>query len=184
MFVEKFKVLLIPSGGIQAVDFPAPQDTLIRLRQGLKLWHTGAYDMVLVTGGTFNPQWIQTRPAAHIMRDWLVNNGVDPECILVEDKSVDTFENVNNSVAVLMDADAWPAEITVVTQWQHATRLATSFLYGHHIWIKTFGLHYPISLRTALNEYLFMAYHLLDPSGKGRLASHNRETRRQLTLTT
>ncbi|MDD5217882.1 MAG: YdcF family protein [Candidatus Omnitrophica bacterium] len=183
MFVIQPKILLIPSCGIQPVDFPSPQDTLIRLRQGLKLWRMAAYDTILVTGGIFHPHWIQTRPAAHIMRDWLINQGVPEDYILTEDKSVDTFENVNNSVGVLMEADAWPAEITVVTQWQHALRFATTFLYGHGVWIKTFGLHYPVSLTTSLNECLFIAYHLLDPTGKGRLAARNRESRRQDALT-
>lgn len=172
-------ILLIPSCGIEPVDHLSSKDTLIRLMHGLAEWQSRQYDLILVTGGVFNPRFVQTRPAGQLMKDWLVAMGIREDIILTENKSLDTFENVKYGIEVLQDNNAWPADITVVTQWQHAVRFATTFLLGYKIKIRLCPAHYPISTKTALNEYFFMAYHLFDPKGNGLLAKHNRALRRE-----
>ncbi len=180
--LNKPKILLIPSCGIQPVDFPS-RDTLIRLLQGQIHWQIGGFDLILLTGGIFNPRFVQTRPASHIMKDWLIGRGILEDFILTEDKSVDTYENIQFGLDVLGVNDLLPADITVLSQWQHARRFQISFFLGYGIYVHTIPLHYDISPRTALNEWLFMACHVLDPKGKGLLAARNREMRHQQALT-
>lgn len=183
------EVLFIPSCGIEPTDKLSPQDTLIRLFHGLCLWESGAYKMILVTGGLSYSPFVQTKPASHLMRDWLISRGVHPDCILVEDKSVDTFESIKFGLQVLHERMTMhllgeqvelPVDITVVTHRQHARRYWVSFKLGYGIRIQLANLDYEIPPATALEEWFCLAYHLFDPKGKGPLARHNRTYLKQL----
>ncbi len=183
------EVLFIPSCGIEPTDKLSPQDTLIRLFHGLCLWESGDYKMILVTGGFSYSPFVQTKPASHIMRDWLIGRGVNPDCILVEDQSVDTFESIKfglqtlrqrMTIELLGEQVKLPVDITVVTHRQHARRYWVSFKLGYGINVRLANLDYQVPSMVALEEWLCLAYHLLDPKGKGPLARNNRTYLKQL----
>lgn len=173
------EVLLIPSCGIESVDQLSPKDTLLRLRHGLSLWESETYHMILVTGGISYSPFVQTRPASHIMRDWLIGRGVKPDFILTEDRSVDTFESIKLGLRILDDLEV-PFNITVVTHRKQARRFWISFLLGYGIRVRLAKLDYKTPPMIALEEWLCLSYHLIDPKGKGPLARVNRNYLNQL----
>lgn len=170
------KVLFVPSAGINPVNGLPPENTLARCKAGLKLWLTGKYDLILATGGVFNPPHVQTRPAGELMKEWFIVQGVPKESVLAENKSLDTFENVYCGLEMLF-AYGRP-EITVVTQWQHALRFWVTFRLGYGISVKLAPISYPLSWREHLHEFFSFLYHLHDPRGIGNLAVKNRLARR------
>ncbi len=173
-------VLMIPAGGIDPVDQPGKADTLPRLEAGLEAWASGRFHYILVCGGIFLPQNIQTRAAADIMADWLVEHGIRRVAIITEDRSVDTFENVNFGIAALQRVGIEKPTISVCSHALHAVRTCIS-LDAHEIATDTNRCaNYSISWKILLMEIGFVLYHWLDPLGKGWLARRNCAKRRQV----
>jgi uncharacterized SAM-binding protein YcdF (DUF218 family) len=173
------KILMIPAGGIDKTNFPGKKDTIPRLRAGLALWQTGQFDKVLVCGGIFLPPAIQTKPAATIMKDWLRKRRVPETAIIVEAKSLDTFENASFGLHALRAAGIKNPEITVCTHWQHAIRLKMA-LKTLGAKVKTHGLKYPVSAATWFGEWFMIAYHFFDKKGTGSIARNNRAKRKAM----
>ncbi|MBR5682350.1 MAG: YdcF family protein [Ruminococcus sp.] len=73
---------------------------------------------VVVSGGKGEDESISE---AQCMRDWLVGNGIAPERIYMEDKSVNTEENLSFSKKII-DENGLPADITIVTDGFHQLR--------------------------------------------------------------
>ena len=168
-------ILMIPAGEIAAKNNLSKKDTLIRCEEGLQIirQNNGTYTKVIVSGGIFNSPKIQTKPASKLMANWFIKNGILPTRIICEDKSQDTFENVRFTIEKLKKEGITNPEITIVTQWQHAIRFRLCFsAYG--IKIKTRSLHYPVSLKTWIKEWLFIAYHIYDRKGTKFFARKNR----------
>lgn len=69
-----------------------------RLRAALDLYRMGFVDYFIVSGGRGNDE---TVAEASSMKRFLVLNGVDPDLILREMASVDTWENLRNSQQVM-----------------------------------------------------------------------------------
>jgi uncharacterized SAM-binding protein YcdF (DUF218 family) len=68
------------------------EDSLRRCRHAARLYHQGRPCPVLVSGGRVGPD--SPEPAcARLMRDALVERGVRPEDLIVEDVSRNTYEN-------------------------------------------------------------------------------------------
>ncbi|WP_295085847.1 YdcF family protein [Ruminococcus sp.] len=78
--------------------------------------HQSVY--VVVSGGKGEDESISE---AQCMRDWLVGNGITPERIFMEDKSVNTEENLSFSKAII-DEKGLPSNITIVTDGFHQLR--------------------------------------------------------------
>ncbi|MDO5022252.1 MAG: YdcF family protein [Eubacteriales bacterium] len=70
---------------------------------------------IVVTGGQGKDE---PRPEAHVMFDWLVQNGVPKEHILQEDKSKSTKENIKNALALLSENTT----VAIVTSDYHLPR--------------------------------------------------------------
>lgn len=170
------KILLIPAGEIDELDRLSPKNTLIRCMTGLRLWKSGEYDRIIVSGGLFMPHSIQTSSAAHLMKEWLIKHGVNRNLIIVEGLSVDTFTNTQNSVAIIKLLKMDKCVIVVVTQWQHAIRFWITFrAYG--IKIKLKALFYHVSFKIFIQECGYIIYHLMHPKGNGKWAKRLREER-------
>jgi len=170
------KVLLVPCGGISAKNQISSKDTLPRCLKALELWQTGQYDRIVVTGGIFLPQHIQTVPAGEIMRQWFEKQGIEHDKILVENKSLDTYENVRYVLDKLKEREIENPEITLVTQWQHSWRFWLTFRsYG--IKIKRHKVKFKISWLTWLLEFAFIFIHLIDPKGIWFFGRINRKKR-------
>jgi uncharacterized SAM-binding protein YcdF (DUF218 family) len=85
-----------PTGSEAAMD----EDSLRRCRHAARLYHQGGPCPVLVSGGKVDPD--SPEPAcARLMRDRLVELGVRPEDLIVEDASRNTYENAVESGTLL-----------------------------------------------------------------------------------
>ncbi len=181
---NRTRILFVPAELIVAKIRPSV-NTLHRLKRALELWETRDYDYVVVSGGKFLSPVVQTEPAAQIMADWLFHYGVQADRVIIENQSLDTFENIKLSVKAIAercgtDRSTW--EITVVTQWQHMERFAVSFKSIFGITIKLVPLNYPMPFFGKLMEYVMIIYHYYDAHGVGMVARSNRDKRRQAAL--
>lgn len=75
---------------------------------------------VVVSGGTGEGQRYSE---AEVMRDYLVEKGVDADRILMEEHSADTYENLRNSFAVL-DGHGGYSAVTIISNGFHQMRAA------------------------------------------------------------
>lgn len=181
--VSSMRVLLIPSCQVgPGLNELHPKDALLRLERGLKLWRMGNFDRILVMGGLFNPPQVQTVAAAELMAAWLVGKGVSRKCILCETVSRDTYENIRMGLTVLRLAGFARADLTVVTQWQHALRIWITFLLGYGRLVHLVPMWYPIPWGTWAFECVFIFHHLLFP--RGDLSPLSRWHRAKLTALT
>jgi len=172
------RILLVPAGGISDKNQLAPNDTLPRCLAALEIWKEGNYDYLVVCGGIFLPPTIQTNPAAEIMKKWFIRQRVSADRLMVEGKSLDTFENVKFVLELLAENKIEKPEITVVSQWQHTLRFKRTFKsYG--VKIKRHPLHYKVGIKTWLMEWAFILIHLIDPKGAGFFGRLNRKRRNQ-----
>lgn len=175
------KVLFVPSSGVSALN-RLRKDTLRRCKRGLRLWQSGRYDYLLLSGGIFNPPNIQTVPASLLMRNWFLAHSVDGSKIITEEESLDTFENVKFGIKELEEKGLSVAKIAVVSQWQHVIfRIFPIFLLGYGRLIRPHPMWYFASIkdffREAIAILIFILYCLmLDPKGE-KFLSHKRRQR-------
>ncbi|MFT4108263.1 YdcF family protein [Propionicimonas sp.] len=96
-----------------------------RLRRGRQVFERlaarGVPPRVMVTSGGQGPD--EPVAEATAMAEYLVSDGLPPECVLAEDRSRNTEENLANTAALLADR-AITGPIAVVTSDFHAFRAA------------------------------------------------------------
>lgn len=94
-------------------------DLLIkRLKLTLKLLKEEKIDKVILSGGC--PVSGQKYSEAETMAQYLIENGVEPEIIIREEKSLTTVENAKYSVPIAKELGA--TRIIVVTTLEHMAR--------------------------------------------------------------
>ncbi len=169
---------MIPLGGVVEKN-KLVQDTIKRIEAGLKKYRKGDFDFILLSGGIFLPPKIQTIPGARLMAKYLVKKGISYHQIILEERSLDTFQNVKFSTSKLFLMGIKNPEITVITQWQHAIRFWICFR-AYNLKISLEPINYQIPITDWLKEWLFILYHIYDRKGKKYLALKNREKRRQI----
>lgn len=172
------RVLLVPACEVVYLNQLGPR-TLARCQEALRRWAGDFYEVLVVSGGIYELPHVQTVPAAKLMCDWFVSNGVHPGQIVVEDHSLDTFENVSLSLAKIRALQPEPLELEIVTQTQHARRFWLSFFLGYRIWPKLHRIEYQMSLKEKFMEWLFLLIHLFWPKDGGPLGEKNRMSRRR-----
>ncbi|MCL1951141.1 MAG: YdcF family protein [Turicibacter sp.] len=64
-----------------------------RLDKGFELWESNQKLKVIVSGGGADEA---TGAEAQVMHDYLLERGMDPQCIFMESKSLTTYENLRN----------------------------------------------------------------------------------------
>jgi uncharacterized SAM-binding protein YcdF (DUF218 family) len=99
-------------------------DTLYRCLHAAELFRTGDGTPLMVTGGIVEPEK-EMPPLAHLMRDQLIELGVPPEQIIVEDRSTSTYENAVESGKLL--AERQMKRIVLVTDALHMPRASSCF---------------------------------------------------------
>lgn len=104
---RKYDVIVVLGAAVWSRGRPSP--TLDRrVRRGLELFHEGAADRLLFTGGLGRHP-----PAeAEVMRRIALEAGIDLTRIEVETSSRNTLENVVNSAAIMSDR-GWKSAILV-----------------------------------------------------------------------
>jgi uncharacterized SAM-binding protein YcdF (DUF218 family) len=121
--------IVVLSGALQVYDqtgqhFELATDTLYRCLQANKLYRRRGGCRILVTGGKVEPD--RPGPALAVaMRDFLVELGVKPSDILVEDNSTSTHENAVESQKLLDKLGV--TRIVLVTDATHMPRAARCF---------------------------------------------------------
>jgi len=137
------KFLLIPAGesAIEKKDVLSER-SIERLRKALELYREEDIDFFLVSGGIFYPH---SKPVGVLMKEWLLNHGINNDSILVEEKSLNIFQEVKISTSIVSSIvsvkqrghlDKYSGTITVVGDEWYLKRLKTlvvkeniSFLY-------------------------------------------------------
>lgn len=165
-------VLLVPSGW----DSPwrDGSDTQRRCDGALHQWQTGKYDVVICCGGKFRPKSEMGEAAAQLMKKYLRAHGIPSRAIIVEDRSVDTYENCAFALRILKKTHRKIESITIVSQWQHTLRLQVTFFLAHAHPVR--GVYLPSWPSPA--EAVRLLYHLFDWRGTGSVARVNKQDRR------
>lgn len=88
-----------------------------RLEEGLRLYRAGYADNIIVTGGQGANE---TEAESKVMKDWLVSNGVNPQNVIAEDKSLNTYENFKFSKAFIEQRGF--RSVTIATSNYHEFR--------------------------------------------------------------
>lgn len=123
------QALVVLSAGVFPADrfHPRPQlagNTLDRCQHAAELYRQGGPCLVLVSGGILYPEK-GTPPLAELMRDYLIELGVAPGDVVLEDRSTSTYENAVESSKLLKQRGI--EQITLVTQANHMLRAAACF---------------------------------------------------------
>ncbi len=176
--------LLVPAEAIWAVDRMSER-MISRLEKALQLYRHGDYDYIMVTGGIFNPLCTQTVSAASLMKKYLLEKGVKEDVILIEDRSLDTYENVQFSVEIInREMKKFPLypsceeKVVVVSDAAHLKRLKL-VIEGRVSLLFLEDSGYKMSLMDKLAEAIFFAITFFDRDGDGFFAKINRYWRDQ-----
>ncbi len=96
-----------------------------RISQAAILLRTGKARMALLSGGTVFPRPGDPPPEAEVLAGWLRDQGIEPDRIVVEDRSRNTRENATGSAAIIA-AHGWRRVLLVTSAW-HAPRALGCF---------------------------------------------------------
>jgi len=121
--------IVVISGSVLPRDDNRPRptlgkDTLYRCLHGAELYRAGKPLPVIVSGGVVEPE--KDMPAiAYLMKDLLVQLGVSPGDIILEDRSTSTYENAVYCRELL--AERKLTRIVLVTEGLHMLRASRCF---------------------------------------------------------
>ena len=123
------QVGVVLGGATRGNDPPRPMDEVTeagdRLLYAAHLYHTGVVRQLLLSGGTVETQRTSGRAEAEAMSALLVELGVPPEALLLEDQSRNTYENSVASQLLLDDLRI--DEIILITSALHMPRSVALF---------------------------------------------------------
>ncbi|MCF0114979.1 MAG: YdcF family protein [Erysipelotrichaceae bacterium] len=98
--------------GNKLEDNQLSEALIARLETCISMYQVG--DRIVVSGGVLPPNTISE---ALVMRNYLVDKGIDVNCIIMEDMSLDTIENLVNSREYLV------GDIHIITSDYHVKRV-------------------------------------------------------------
>jgi len=174
----KFQILVVPGWPIISVDRLSPNALLV-CRHAIALWRTGRYDYLMFTGGRAWDSCVQTRTWSEIGRAIAVSEGVDPDRILVEGISVDTYGHIGQGVGLLRMIGIMDFHLTFCTHAIHGFRIRRTARANHGLDVTIAAVPLPLTLRETLAELAYAFYHGIDPHGDGWIARRNRARRRK-----
>ena len=104
---------------------------------------------VIVSGGQGIDELI---PEAHAMKKYLVDNGIEPDRIVVEDKSTSTYENLLYSLEILEEIDGREnLKILIATNKHHIFRAK---LIARRLGVEPYGLPAEIPPSILVKSYI------------------------------
>ncbi|HRY36281.1 MAG TPA: YdcF family protein [Candidatus Magasanikbacteria bacterium] len=200
------RVIFVPAEQIEKENRLSVRTTM-RLERALALFKTGEYDLIILSGGIFNPLEVQTVSAARLMKTWLLQKEVKRECIITENHSLDTYENIKFSFGHLWScfkekyspfsgvvgcgADrasiiegSFRGEITLISDYWHLERFKVIVAHSTSVFATMPWIYedsgYKLDFIGRIKEKIFLLITKNDPEGTGWLARFNRYCRRQL----
>lgn len=102
--------------------------TLSQVKKANQIFDQGFAPYILVTGntGTFNnPDW--NKPIANIFCDYLVENKVNPQNILIQNTSMNTLEDVTFSIPIIKAKIQNFKKVILVSNPMHQRRCFATF---------------------------------------------------------
>lgn len=99
-------------------DIPSPA-LAERLKAAREYLHKNESTKVIVTGGQGTDETI---PEARAMKKYLVENGIDEDRVMVEDRATSTYENMKYSKELIKEETGEPIKVLVVTNKHHIFR--------------------------------------------------------------
>lgn len=161
-------------------------DTKIHLDEAAKIFNNGNFfDYIICSAGIFLPENMQTVPGSVLMKEYLVKNyNIREEKILVEDKSVDSMENVKFTKEILekMGQNIENIDMTCIAHKLHNARFRNIFRYFGFKKVHFIDLHYKFSFKLLLIECIGILISFLDPSASSSLLEKERNKRRNREL--
>ena len=132
----KPKILILLGAGLRGNEIPAT--FLFRLEKARDYMIENSESVVVVTGG----QGLgETTTEAAAMKKWLVDEGINEDRILEEDKATSTWENVKFSKIILDKTyGEKPHEVMIITSDFHVFR---SKLLARRVGLTAYGLAAP-----------------------------------------
>lgn len=109
----------------------------LRLDEGIRLYEAG-YAPTIIVSGAQGPD--ETISEAAGMKQYLLYHGVPPECILVEDQSFNTYQNLANSQKIMKEHRLETAIIV-----SNASHIRRSLLLAQNLGIKATGCPAPMA---------------------------------------
>ena len=119
---------LLVLGSPTEIDGSLSDEQRWRVDEAVRLYRTGRAPRMLMSGGPTSRGYIEARTMAAYARQL----GVPPEAVLVEEASMNTRENVQNS-QLLLDAHGW-RRVEVISSAEHLPRAALLLRRSHLLW--------------------------------------------------
>lgn len=114
-------------GYLLNADGSIPDELRARLELALRAANRNPGSPIILSGGAGRNR----RPESHVMRDWLIDQGIPKTRLLVEDQSWDTIENVLFTLRLARSHSL--TALTVISSAHHSRRAAAIFDAGNHI---------------------------------------------------
>jgi uncharacterized SAM-binding protein YcdF (DUF218 family) len=126
---EGIEAIVVLGGAVHAPSVPGQPaelgaDSLYRCLYARQLYRAGPACPIIVSGGKVSSSQ-KTPPVSHAMRDFLAAAGVDPQDIIVEDLSRNTYENAVNVSKLLREKNL--SRVLLVTDAIHLRRSQLCF---------------------------------------------------------
>lgn len=172
---ETTNILIIPGGGVTAVDRIAGTSTGRRCRKAAEIVRQTPekVDLIFTLGGLPHPPYIQTVPTAILAKEYLIKHGVPHEIIVAIPEGRDSFEEIRAAIRVCNERIITQPNMQVVTFAQHAVRYAITFgHYGYKLGHIDTGD--PISTKHKAIENILIRLTRRDPEGKRWYWRYNR----------
>ena len=159
-------VLVVFSLDVQAELQPNTISNLVAARDYCL---THSVDIIVFTGGLFNHDKGQIRPAAELMDDWWQAQGEFPRYsrTICESSSLITRENVPMSVVKLAQYDINLADCRIVatSDFWHLLGIAVLFLRLYGKWIRICPSKFRLPLKYLVERLAKAIYYLAFPRG-------------------
>ena len=101
-----------------------------RCETALKLWQEGLAKTIFLCGGqcTMDPC-----PEAEVMREFFLESGIPEDCLILEDKSTNTIQNLRNAKAI-MEARGYACAAMITSDYHLTRSLWIAWDVGINVW--------------------------------------------------
>jgi uncharacterized SAM-binding protein YcdF (DUF218 family) len=97
-----------------------------RVAKAVELFNSGYARNIICSGSNNKSKYVE----AEVMKQYAISLGVPENCLIKEDKSLNTYRNIVNSIEVMKDKN-WSTAIVVTSPWH--IRRASYLLSKFHI---------------------------------------------------